>query len=62
MKKIKVFAVLFCLSCLIFYIAGSVASASFSIKEWDEFTRGTVSTLWVAAFVPIILAVSEVKE
>lgn len=62
MKKIKLFTLLFFLSCLIFYIAGSVASASLSIKEWDEFTRGTVSTFWVAAFVPISLAVSEVKE
>jgi len=62
MKKIKLFTLLFFLSSLIFYIAGCVSSASFSIKEWDDFTRGSVSTFWVAAFVPISSAVSEVKE
>ena len=62
MKKIKVFTVLFCLSCLIFYIAGSVASASFLINKWDEVTRGTIAIFWVMSFMPIGMAVSEVKE
>jgi len=61
MKKIKLFTLLFFLSCLIFYIAGSVASASFLINEWDEVTRGAIATFWVAAFLPISFAVSEVK-
>lgn len=32
-----------------FYVAGSVAAASFSIPEWDEITRGLVATFWLLA-------------
>lgn len=32
-----------------FYIAGCVASATFSIPEWPEITRGLVATFWLLA-------------
>lgn len=32
-----------------FYVAGSVAAASFNIPEWDEITRGLVATFWLVA-------------
>ena len=32
-----------------FYIAGCVASATFSIPEWPEVTRGLVALFWLVA-------------
>jgi hypothetical protein len=39
----------------IFFIAGSVASASFNVAEWNETTRGVVASFWIFSEVAVFI-------
>lgn len=43
MKILQQFLVFLVSACLILYLIGCFAQASFNIKEWSEIARGTIA-------------------
>jgi len=61
MKNIKTILYVLVTVSLIFYLAGVVIAASFSIPSWDKHTREILSAFWLLVVI-VAIGITAMRE